>query len=140
MKRIMLTLPSIFLWFGSCCIATAQDTASSDQITADQQIIQDDRSTTGKFQPVTVGPSATSDVALQFPQSLANKSVAVQPLDGGTLQIGNSTIDQNGMLSFSFQVTDQPGVYRVAVVDPNTTDDTQRLVGLVQFEVPNPAQ
>jgi hypothetical protein len=77
MKRIMLTLPSIFLWFGSCCIATAQDTASSYQINADKQFIQDDRSTTGKFQPVTVDPSATSDVG-PSPQSLANKSVAAR--------------------------------------------------------------
>ncbi len=112
-----------------------------DQITdPDQQIIQGDSSTTGKFQPVTVDPSATSDVALQFPQSLANKSVAVQPLDGGTLQIGISTIDQNGMLSFSFQVTDQPGVYRVIVVDPSADENSPKIVGVVQFEVPNPAQ
>ncbi len=85
MKRIILNLlPAIFLWLGICCIATAQDpgVAQSDQITDGQQIIQDDSSTTGKFQPVTVDPSATSDVALQFPLTLANKPVAVEPLDG----------------------------------------------------------
>ncbi len=143
MKRIILNLLSaIFLWLGICCIATAQDpgVAQSDQITDGQQIIQDDSSTTGKFQPVTVDPSATSDVALQFPLTLANKPVAVEPLDGGVLSIGNSTIDQNGMLSFSFQVTDQPGVYRVIVIDPNADEDSLAIVGMVQFEVPNPAE
>jgi hypothetical protein len=144
MKKILFDLlPVIFLWFGSCCIATAQDpVAQSDQITQDQQIIQDDDSSTGKFQPVTVDPSATSDVALQFPASLASKPVVVQPLDGGQLGIdGNSAaIDQNGMLSFPFQVTDQPGVYRVLVIDPNADEDSLAIVGMVQFEVPDPAE
>jgi hypothetical protein len=145
MKRILFSsLPAILLWFGSCCIATAQDpVAQSDQITsADQQIIQDDDTSTGKFQPVTVDPSATSDVALQFPASLASKPVVVQPLDGGQLGIdGNSAvIDQNGMLSFPFQVSDQPGVHRVIVIDPNANEDSPKIVGMVQFEVPNPAE
>jgi hypothetical protein len=142
MKRILFNLlPAIFLWLGSCCIAIAQaPVAQSDQITQDQQIIQDDGSTTGKFEPVTVDPSATSDVRLQFPISFANKSVVVQPLDGGVLQIGNSVIDQNGLLLFSFQVSDQPGVHRVIVIDPNADEDSPKIVGLVQFEVPNPAE
>jgi hypothetical protein len=63
----------------------------SDQITQGQQIIQDDNSTTGKFQPVAVDSFTTSDVALQFPTSLANKSVIVQALDGGTLGIDGSS-------------------------------------------------
>jgi hypothetical protein len=142
MKRILFNLlPAIFLWFGSCCIATAQaPVAQSDQITDDQQIIQDDSSSTGKFEPVAVDPSASSDVALQFPLSLASKPVVVQPLDGGVLQIGNSVIDQNGLLSFSFQVTDQPGVHRVIVIDPNADEDSTHIIGMVQFEVPNPAE
>jgi hypothetical protein len=142
MKRILFNLlPAIFLWFGSCCIAIAQaPVAQSDQITDDQQIIQDDSSSTGKFEPVAVDPSASSDVALQFPLSLASKPVVVQPLDGGVLQIGNSVIDQNGLLSFSFQVTDQPGVHRVIVIDPNADEDSTHIIGMVQFEVPNPAE
>ena len=145
MKKITFTLlPAIFLWLGNCCITSAQDAgvAQSDQITQGGQIIQDDDSTTGKFEPVTVDPSANSDVALQFSTSLANKSVVVQALDGGTLGIDGSsaTIDQNGTLSFPFQVTDQPGVYRVVVIDPNATEDTPPVVGVVQFEVPPPAE
>jgi hypothetical protein len=144
MKKILLNLlPAIFLWFGSCSIATAQDSvAQSDQITQGQQIIQDNDSSTGKFDPVTVDPSATSDVALQFPASLASKPVVVQALDGGQLGIdGNSaTIDQNGMLSFPFQVSDQPGVHRVIVIDPNADEDSLAIVGMVQFEVPSPAE
>lgn len=140
MKRILFDLlPAIFLWLGSCYTASAQ-VAQSDQITDGQQIIQDDSSATGKFQPVTVDPDGTSDVALQFPLGQANKSVLVQPLDGGTLQISNSTIDQNGMLSFSFQVSDQPGLYRVIVIDPNADADSPNIIGMVQFEVPNPAE
>ena len=139
MKRIFFNLlPAVFLWLGSCCIANAQ--ASGDQITDGGQIIQDDSSATGTFQPVTVDASATSDVKLQFSTGAAGKTVLIQPLDGGTASAGTATIDQNGVLDFSFQVTDQPGVYRVFVIDPNAADDRQRIVGLVQFEVPNPAE
>lgn len=145
MKRTLFsTLPAILLWLGSCCIAIAQaPVAQSDEIKDDgQQIIQDDSNTTGKFEPVTVDPGGTSDVKLHFPISFANKSVVVQPLDGGALNInGNSaTIDQTGLLIFSFQVTNQPGVYRVIVIDPNADVDSPKIVGMVQFEVPNPAE
>jgi len=141
MKRILLNLvPAIFLWFGSCCIATAQ-VAQSDEITDDsQQIIQDDSSSTGSFEPVTVDPSASSDVSLQFPQSLVGKTVSVQPLDGGVLQIGSSAVGQDGKLSFSFQVSDQPGVHRVIVFDSNAGEDSPKIVAILQFEVPSPAQ
>jgi hypothetical protein len=142
MKKILFNLlPAGFLWFGSYCIATAQaPVAQSDQITQGQQIIQDNDSSTGKFDPVTVDPSATSDVALQFPATLASKPVVVQALDGGTLSTNSATIDANGMLSFSFQVTDQPGVHRVIVIDPNADEDALAIVGVVQFEVPDPAE
>src|SRR5206468_2032345 len=109
-------LSAISLWLG---IANGQaPVAQSDQITDDQQVIQDDSSTTGNFQPVTVDASATSDVKLQFSTGAAGKPVLIQPLDGGTASAGTATIDQNGMLDFSFQVTDQPGVYRIIIVDP----------------------
>ena len=142
MKKILFNLlPAMFFCFGSCCIATAQDpVAQSDQITTDGQEIQDDDSSTGKFQPVTVDPSATSDVALQFPASLASKPVVVQALDGGQLSTNSTTIDANGMLAISFQVSDQPGVHRVIVIDPNADEDSIHIVGMVQFEVPSPAE
>ena len=116
--------------------------AQSDQITDDgsQQIIQDDSSSTGKFEPVTVDPSASSDVALQFPISMASKTVSIAPLDGGTVTSGSTAIGADGSLSFSFQVTDQPGVHRVVVIDPNADDDSPHIVGVVQFEVPSPAE
>src|SRR5205814_9099023 len=105
-----------------------------------QEIIQDDDSSTGTFTPVTVDPSATSDVALQFPASLTNKPVAIEALEGGTLSSNSGTIDTNGNLSFSFQVSDQPGVHRVIVIDPNPDEDSLHIVGVVQFEVPPPAE
>jgi hypothetical protein len=136
-KTIISLLPAIFLWLGSCCIAIAQaPVAQSDQITADGQIVQDDDSSTGKFESVDVDPSTTSDVALQFPASLTNRSVAIKALDGGTLSTNSATIDTNGGLSFSFQVTDQPGVHRVIVIDPNADEDSEHIVAMVQFEVP----
>jgi hypothetical protein len=144
MKRIMFNLlPAVFLWLGSCCIATAQDSpvAQSDQITGDdQQIIQDDDTSTGTFTPVTVDPSAASDVALQFPASLTNKSVAIEAPDGGSLSSNSATIGTDGSLSFSFQVSDQPGVHRVMVIDPNADEDSPHIIGVVQFEVPSPAE
>jgi len=140
MNRIIFTLlPAIFLWFGNCYVAKAQDSglAQSDQITGNgQQIIQDDDSSTGTFTPVTVDALTTSDVVLQFPASLINRSVAIEALDGGTLSTNSGTIDANGSLSFSFQVSDQPGVHRVIVIDPNPDEDSLHIIGQVQFEVP----
>jgi hypothetical protein len=83
-----------------------------------------------------VDPLTTSGVALQFPTSLSNKAVIVQALDGGTVSTNSATIDANGGLAFSFQVSDQPGVHRVVVIDPNATEDSPMVVGVVQFEVP----
>jgi hypothetical protein len=131
-------LAAIFLWLGSFCTAPAQDVAQSDQITQDQQVIQADNTTTGKFEAVIVGPISTSDVALVFPLSLANKAVLVQPLDGGVVQTADSAIDQDGNLSFSFQVSDRPGRYRVTVIDPNADVDSPPIIAVVQFEVPSP--
>ena len=142
-KTILSVLTVSFLCFGSCYIATAQaPVAQSDQITDDgsQQTIQDDGSTTGKFEPVTVDPSASSDVVLQFPVSMASKSVSIAALDGGTVTSGSTAIGADGSLSFSFQVTDQPGVHRVLVIDPNADADSPQIVGVVQFEVPSPAE
>ena len=136
MKRTAFNLlPAIFLWLGSCYTTTAQDVAQSDQITLGQQIIQADSSTTGKFEPVTVNPSTTSDVALLFPLSLASKEVVVRPLDGGVLQTADLAIDQDGNLSFSFQVSDRPGMHRVIVIDPNAGEDSPHIIAVVQFEV-----
>jgi hypothetical protein len=142
-KIIFLILAATVLCFGSRCVATGQDAdvAQSVQITGDgQEIIQDDDSSTGTFTPVTVDPSATSDVALQFPASLTSKSVAIEALDGGTLSTNSATIDTNGGLAFSFQVTDQSGVHRVVVIDPNADEDSPHIIGVVQFEVPPPAE
>jgi len=143
MKNIILTVLTASVCFGSCRIAIGQEpVAQSDQITDGdtQEIIQDDSSSTGVFQSVSVDPNANSDVALQFPVNMASKSVSVQALDGGTLANTGSTIDQNGALSFSFQVSDQPGVHRVIVIDPNADVESPHIVALVQFEVPSPAE
>ncbi len=125
MIRILFNLlPVIFLWLGSCCVVMAQaPVAQSDQITTDGEITQDDDSSSGKFQSVDVDALTTSDVTLQFPASLTNRSVS-------------GTIDQNGALTFSFQVSDQPGVHRVIVIDPNADEDSLYVIGMVQFEVP----
>jgi hypothetical protein len=143
MKRIISNVLVVaFLCFGSCCIATAQGTgvAQSDQITLGGEIIQADGSTTGSFEPVDVDALTTSGITLQFPTSLANKSVAIEALDGGTLSSTPTAIDANGNLSFSFQVTDQPGVHRVIVIDPNADADSLHIIGVVQIEVPPPAE
>ena len=148
MKRITYSLLSaIFLWLGSCCILTGQvPVAQSDQITTDGQEIQNDDSGTGTFEPVIVDAGANSDVSLQFPISLANKPVIVQPLDGGTLLGINgefATVGPDGQLSFQFKAggtTGQPGLYRVLVISPDSGDNaTAAVVGIIQFAVP-PAQ
>jgi hypothetical protein len=138
MKRILLfsLLSVIFLWPGSCPIATAQEPegASSGQIIlGDGEEIQE-YSTRGKFAPLTVEALETNDVTLQFSTSLAGAPVIVQALDGGALSGSESTtIDGAGKASLQFQVGDQPGVYRVLVIAEGT-------VSMVQFEVPNPEE
>jgi hypothetical protein len=139
MKRILFSvLPAILFWLGSCCIVNAQNpgppVATSDQITLQNQQTITASSTTGVFDPVTVDPSAATTVQLQFPLSAAGMTVVVQVLDGGLLGInGNSAvIDQSGMLTFPFQVTGLPGLYRVLVVANDQT------LAQVQFWVPNP--
>ena len=144
MKKTKLVALTVSVCFGSCCIATGQaPVAQSDQITdgETQEIIQADSSTTGSFESVTVDANANSDVKLQFPASLASKTVAIASLDGGTVTSGDgtSTIAADGSLSFSFQVSNQPGVHRVIVMDPNASEDDPNIIGLVQFEVPSPA-
>jgi hypothetical protein len=117
--------------------------AQSDQIIDGdtQEIIQADSSSTGSFEAVTVDASANSDVQLQFPMSVASKTVTVGALDGGTLTSGSGTssIGADGSLFFSFQVSDQPGVHRVIVLDPNAKGDSPYIIGVVQFEVPTSA-
>jgi hypothetical protein len=144
MKNLIFTLlPAIFLWLGSCNVATAQEpdpeVAKSAEITKEDEEVVVDDSDAGKFEPVTVDQSTTSDVALQFPVSFTNKPVAIEAPDGGTLSTNSATIDTNGNLAFSFQVSDQPGVHRVIVIDPDPPEDSPHIVGVVQFEVPPPA-
>jgi hypothetical protein len=144
MKTIILAiLAPAFLWFEASCVATAQDVAQSDEIKDGdtEEIIQADSSSTGSFESVTVEASANSDVKLQFPMSLASKTVTVGALDGGTLTSGGGTssIGADASLSFSFQVSDQPGVHRVIVIDPNAGEDDPKIIGVVQFEIPSPA-
>lgn len=140
-KKKFAFFAAIFFWLASCSMAIAQDVAQSDEIKDGdtEEVIQADSSSTGSFETVTVDPSASSDVSLQFPQSLAGKTVSVQPLDGGTLTSGGGTssIGGDGSLSFSFQVSDQPGVHRVIVIDPNADEDSPYIIGVVQFEVPS---
>ena len=143
-KIIFIVLTASFLCFGSCYIAIAQaPVAQSDQITdgETQEVIQTDSSSTGTFATVAVDASANSDVKLQFPVSLASKTVTIAAMDGGTLTGGGGTssIGGDGSLSFSFQVSDQPGVHRVIVIDPNAGEDDPYIIGVVQFEVPSPA-
>ena len=143
MKKITITLLTASVCFGSWCLAIAQaPVAQSDQITNGdtQEIIQDDSSSTGTFQSVSVDASANSDVALHFPLNMASKSVSVQALDGGTVTNTASMIDQNGLLSFSFQVSDQPGVHRIIVIDPHAAAESSHIIALVQFEVPSPIE
>jgi hypothetical protein len=144
MKKIIFILLRASFWFSSCCIVTGQaPVAQSDEIkdAETQEIIQADSTSTGSFETVTVDASASSDVNLQFPAGLANKTVAIAALDGGSLTRGGGTsnIGGDGSLSFSFQVSDQSGVHRVIVVDPNADQDSPYLIGIVQFEVPSPA-
>jgi hypothetical protein len=141
MKKIIFNvLSAIFIWLGSFCIATGQDpgppVASSDQITLqDQEVIQGS-STTGVFDQVPVNSQEAMTVQLQFPISAAGMQVVIQVLDGGALGInGNSvTIGEDGTLSFPFQVSDVPGLYRVVIVN----GDQDQSLALVQFWVPNP--
>jgi len=133
-------LASIFLWLATCCLATAQDPApllaSSAQITFQDQQVVTVASASGVFDPVTVNPLDAMNVQLQFPVTAAGIATVIQVMDGGLLGIDGSSviIGDDGTLSFPFQVSDVPGLYRVLVISNNQT------IAQVQFWVPNPPE
>jgi hypothetical protein len=141
MKKTRSTVVSaIYLWLATCCTGIAQDPApllaSSAQITFLNQQIVTVETTSGIFDPVTVSPQDGMTVQLQFPSSAAGTSVVIQVLDGGILGInGNSvTVGDDGTVSFPFQVSDVPGLYRVLAIA------NDQAVAQVQFWVPNPQE
>jgi hypothetical protein len=110
--------------------------ALSDEITFDDGEQIEGLSAKGTFEPVTLDPFTTITVKLQFSTSLAGTSLIVQALDGGVLSgIGEpATLDGDGAVSFQFQVSDLPGLYRIE----GTANGSS--VGMVQFQVPNPPE
>jgi hypothetical protein len=129
-------LLAIFFWLASSLVVRGDPPLGCCgviQLAASQV---EDCSTTGEFQTVVVSALETATVTLQFDVSLAGTQLVVQALDGGVLGIGGSaTIDQNGSISFPFQVGDQPGLYRVSVIAE--LDGLSVSFSLVQFQVPN---
>ena len=138
MKRTMFNLLSaLFLWLASCLIVRGDPPLGCCDVVQLASSQLEDCSTTGEFQTVVVSPLEMITVTLQFDVSVVNTPVVVQALDGGILGIGGSaTIDQNGSLTFPFQVGDQPGLYRVSVIAD--LDGISVPFSLVQFQVPNP--
>jgi hypothetical protein len=138
MKRTAFNLlAAIFLWLASCLISHGDPPLGCcDTIEFETTQLQD-CSTTGEFQTVVVSPLEMITVTLQFDVSVANTTVVVQALDGGVLGIGGSaTIDQNGTLTFPFQVSDQAGLYRVSIIAD--LEGVSVPFSIVQFQVPNP--
>ena len=133
-------MPAIFLWICGCRLANGQDpgslVASSAQITFQNQQVVTVSSASGAFDPVAVNAQDAMDVQLQFPITAAGISTVVQVMDGGVLGIDGSSvvIGEDGTLSFPFQVSDVPGVYRVLVINNDQT------IAQVQFWVPNPPE
>jgi hypothetical protein len=138
-NKLIVTLLAILLWLGTSRIAYGDPPFSccyTIQLTASQV---EDCSGNGQLQPVIVTALETATVTLQFDTSLAGTEVVVQALDGGALGIsGSAIIDQNGNLSFPFQISDQPGLYRISVVADMGSGSVP--LSLVQFQLPNPEQ
>jgi len=141
MKKIrLLPLLAIFLWLSSCRITSAQDAgpplASAEQITFRNQQVVTSSSANGTFDPVTVNPQDAMNVQLQFPITAANIATVIQVMDGGVLGIDGSSviIGEDGTLSFPFQVSGVPGLYRVLVISNDQT------IAQVQLWVPNPPE
>jgi hypothetical protein len=134
-KKISLSLLATLVWFGSSLIAHGDPPLGCCDVVQLTTTQLEDCSTTGEFQTVVVSPLETITVTLQFDLSVVNTPVVVQALDGGVLGIGDSTtIDQNGSLTFPFQVSDLPGLYRVSVIAD--LDGISVPFSLVQFQVP----
>ena len=92
-------------------------------------------STTGRFAALTLNPLDTADIKLRFPTSFASAPVIVQALDGGNAAFTQelATVSLDATISFQFQASNQPGLYRVLVI-ANGTAST------VQFWVPSQTQ
>jgi hypothetical protein len=135
--KIFNLLAAIFLWLASCLIARGDPPLGCCDVIQFATTQLQDCSTTGEFQTVVVATLETITVTLQFDISLVNTPMVVQALDGGMLGIGDSAIiDQNGTVTFPFQVGDQSGLYRVSVIAD--LDGVSVPFSLVQFQVPNP--
>jgi hypothetical protein len=141
MKRFIFNLlAAIFLWPSVYGVTIAQDQAplyaSSAQITFQNQQVITLASVTGGFDPVTVNPQDAMSVQLQFPITAAGIATVVQVMDGGVLGVDGSSviIGEDGTLSFPFQVSDVPGIYRVLLISNDQT------IAQVQFWLPNPPE
>lgn len=135
--RTFNLVAAIVLWLGSSLIARGDPPLGCCDVIQFATTQLRDCSTTGEFQTLVVAPLEMITVTLQFDVNVATTPVMVQALDGGMLGIGGSaTIDQNGSLTFPFQVSDLPGLYRISVIAD--LDGVSVPFSLVQFQVPNP--
>jgi hypothetical protein len=109
MKRPMFKLLlAILLWLGSSLIARGDPPLGCCDVIQFATSQLEDCNTTGEFQTVVVSPLEMISATLQFGVSLARTPVVIQALDGGTLGInGSATIDQDGNVTFPFQIDDQ---------------------------------
>jgi hypothetical protein len=138
MKKILFTLLlAIFLWFGSCCIATAQGAPLVPLVLISlptEQLVHL-HSDDGQFSPVVASPGETVDIYLHFPAVYAGMPLLIEATDGGDVQLSDLSMSINfqGRASFQFQAAAGPGLYRILILAGDTPS-------MLRFQVPNPGQ
>jgi len=71
----------------------------------------------GAFPLTAIRPREVVEIKLEFPLAAANAPLIIQAADGGAL-VGSPkgvVIGADGAAAFRFQVSDQPGLYRLSI-------------------------
>lgn len=83
----------------------------------------------GEYPQLNADPGETVEVLLGFSQTEPGSPVALSAQDGGVLDDGKRTaaliLDKNRQVAFSFKLTPNPGLHRIAIQSP--TGETKTL-------------
>jgi hypothetical protein len=109
LTRYLLFL-SITLLPTSALFAQSPDVTATVQFTNGQTIQTNDFS-----DPIGVQPGETVTVTVQFAPNNIGEPTSVGSLDGGRISNASNAVNDQGIVSFTFQAAASPGLSRVVV-------------------------
>jgi hypothetical protein len=71
---------------------------------------------TGATELMDIQSAESVNIEVDFPSDFANKTLVVEPLDGGSTDVGDeATVGRDGVAQFNFTAGSKPGLYRVRI-------------------------